>query len=62
VQYCESRAACALRPADRQRQAAQGDAEVAQVRNLLTAKQTETRTLERRVDDLEAEARPGDAT
>ncbi len=30
---------------------------MAQVRSLLTAKQTETRTLERRVDDLEAEAR-----
>ena len=38
-------------------QAAQGDAEVAQCRTLLTQRQSEIRGLERRCDELEAEAR-----
>ena len=38
-------------------QAAQGDAEVAQCRTLLTQRQSEVRSLERRCDELEAEAR-----
>jgi len=37
--------------------AAQGDAEVGQVRSLLTQRQSEIRALERRCDQLEAEAR-----
>ena len=37
--------------------AAQGDAEVSQVRAVLTQRQSEMRALERRCDELEAEAR-----
>lgn len=48
--HCPSTERCA-------RQAAQGDAEVAQCRTLLTQRTSDIRNLERRCDELEAEAR-----